>query len=71
MGRGRVDLSCKKRTGLHGPGDKNKTMWIFRMLGALLCLAVWAESLGDGYIKIDHPERWPDKYRLEMIIGGF
>jgi len=41
------------------------------MLGALLCLAVWAESLGDGYIKIDHPERWPDKYRLEMIIVGF
>jgi len=31
----------------------------------------WAEIAGDGFIAIDRPERWPDKYRIEMIIGGW
>lgn len=41
------------------------------MLGALLLLTIWAESLGDGWISTDQrPERESWDCQLQMIIGG-
>jgi len=43
----------------------------YAIIWGLFGVMFWAETLGDGFIAIDRPERWPDKYRIEMIIGGF
>ena len=62
----------QKKRRLHGAYHENSKMWILILLGSFLCLTIWAESLGDGWISTDQkPERESWKYRIEMIIGGY